>query len=89
MFAIETDVPVPARARSGRYPFDSLQPGQSFFVPLADGIPAAQRDDEMRKLARRVSSSCMADKRKNKDRSYRTAAASKDGAIGYRVWRTA
>jgi len=89
MFAIETNVPVPTRSRVTRYPFNDLQPGQSFFVPLDASIPAEKREDEMRRLARRVSSVCMVDKRKNEGRSYRTAAASKDGAIGYRVWRVA
>lgn len=32
-YEIETEAPIPPRTRKSKYPFDQLNPGQSFFVP--------------------------------------------------------
>lgn len=42
-FVIEENIPLPTAKRTGRsghsYPFDEMQPGQSFFVPESDKMP--------------------------------------------------
>lgn len=43
MFDVKSGVPVPAKGRSGRpltadFPFSDMQRGQSFFVPLGNGV---------------------------------------------------
>lgn len=42
-FAVVADIPMPGASRGGRgsetYPFDSLQAGQSFFVPATEAKP--------------------------------------------------
>ena len=40
MYTIEKNIPVPARARrsGSKYPLDSMQPTDSFFVPDEEGV---------------------------------------------------
>lgn len=87
MFTVEDNIPLPSKAaRNARYPYETMEVGQSFFVAIDESIE--DRDEAMHKLARRMSgASAAAAKRTGK--TFRTGKASKDGKIGYRVWRAA
>lgn len=87
LFEIEDNIPIPARKAFGRqstgsiYPFEKLNIGQSFFVPVSD------KSKEPWKTLTSMSS------RMNRDmhpKSFRTARMTgKDGVDGVRVFREA
>jgi len=75
-FKIESGIPIPSNARSGRtkYPLDKLQVGNSFFVPIVSDLKKAKN--------LRVTFSARAKKKG-------ISIVSIADETGVRVWRTA
>ncbi len=93
-FVIEDSIPVPSvigRGRTGqtKYPFDILQPGQSFFIADIEGQPKAAKS-----LASTVSSASaryaveQPDGSKVYERKFLVRAVTENGIEGARIWRT-
>lgn len=102
-FEIETGVPVPEKARrsgpSGKYPFDALEVGQSFFIPASNDKPepwkslqstvaAAQRRHAVEEGTRTDRNGKTVPNLKP-TRIFRLDKDTKNGQEGARVWRTA
>lgn len=102
-FEIENNVPVPEKARrsgpSGKYPFDALEVGQSFFIPATDDKPepwkslqstvaAAQRRFAVEEGTRTDRNGKTVPNLKP-TRIFRLDKDTKNGKEGARVWRTA
>jgi hypothetical protein len=102
-FEIETGIPVPDRARrsgpTGKYPFDALEVGQSFFIPATNEKPEPWKSMQSTVTAaqRRYSTEDGTRVNRNGDtvpnlkptRRFRLDKSEKDGKQGARVWRTA
>ena len=88
-FMIQDAVPVPVIRHGGTresvYPFDALQPGQSFFVPATETCP-----DPAKKLGSTVSSATKRYKEATPARRFviRRRVLASDGENGARIWRT-
>lgn len=102
-FEIESNIPVPEKARrsgpSGKYPFDALEVGQSFFIPATDDKPepwkslqstvaAAQRRFAVEEGTRTDRNGKTVPNLKP-TRIFRLDKDTKNGKEGARVWRTA
>lgn len=71
-FSIEKDVPLPEKNVRGKYPFDQMEVGDSFFVVNKDTT-------QMSALCKRAG--------KRLEGRFVTAKVEKDGQSGVRVWR--
>lgn len=102
-FEIETGVPVPDKPRrsgpTGKYPFDALEVGQSFFIPatndkqepwksLQSTVAAAQRRFAVEEGTRTDRNGKTVPNLKP-TRIFRLDKDTKNGQEGARVWRTA
>jgi len=86
-FVIRDDIPLPTTKRATRgelYPFEQLNVGQSFFVPVNPETGAPKSLSSTVAGARRRS----ADANGNPTRDYTYASGEEDGMRGWRVWRT-
>ena len=73
LYKIDSNVPMPApRAKERKYPLDSLDVGQSFFVP---GVEMASVSGSISKGARQMKIKCQC------------RAVVEGGVSGVRVWR--
>lgn len=85
-FQLEADVPVPARAapnRDAKYPFNQMEVGQSFLVPLTG------EDNDVNRIRRRMNSACgTAQRRIRKTTGNEVRFTSRTVTEGVRVWRT-
>lgn len=102
-FEIETGVPVPDRPRrsgpTGKYPFDALEVGQSFFIPATNDKPEPWKSMQSTVTAAQRRYSVEDGTRVNRNgdtvpnlkpvRRFRLDKSEKDGKVGARVWRTA
>lgn len=71
-FTIEKDVPLPEKNVRWKYPFDQMEPGDSFFVANRD---TTQMSALCKRAARRL------------EARFVTATATKGEQTGVRVWR--
>lgn len=100
-FEIQDNVPVPSttganRGRGELYPFEALQPGQSFFVPQVNGAPSSMSSTvagARRRFAEPTGQ--MITNRNGKEvaevrtvRDFTYALVEENGVTGFRVWRT-
>jgi len=76
-FTIEQDVPTPA-GRS-KYPFQEMEVGDSFFVPLEDETLAKRRAQSVRAQAGRFG--------KINGVKFSIRTLDEDGQVGVRCWR--
>jgi hypothetical protein len=72
LIAIEEGVPLPQKNVRWKYPFDQMEPGNSFFVANKDTT-------QMSAMCKRAGTRLGA--------RFITARAEKDGQTGVRVWR--
>ena len=87
-FTIEANIPVPARiigARSSKYPFESMQIGDSFFIPVNPENPK----DNINRTARRAASAVNMARKALPNIKLVTRRGTANGVEGYRVWRIA
>jgi len=89
MYEIEKNIPIRGRrSTESAYPFDYMEVGDSFFIPLsAIEVKAPYSIKELRK-AKRVLAASLYNAVKRRHSGMKIAIRATDGLIGIRVWRT-
>lgn len=82
MYKLEKNVPIPPKAssRQGKYPFEQMEPGDSFFTPSKSPV------DTQRLLAGLGNYWA---KRRGAETQFITRRREEGGVPGVRVWRVA
>lgn len=82
-FKIDSGIPAPegTPGRALRYPFASMLPGQSFFMPVLEGEDISKR---MRACHNAAKSWAL---RQRNDAEFKVAEEHTDGNVGFRCWR--
>jgi len=86
MYEIEKNIPIRGRrSTESAYPFDYMEVGDSFFIPM--DTEALHSMKELRK-AKRVLAASLYNAVKRRHSGMKIAIRATDGLIGIRVWRT-
>lgn len=84
MYTIESGIPLPPPANRGpksQYPFDNMQPGDSFFVPCSEA--------DFIKLSNRLTGAISRYRKVHPEAAFSVRRVDGESVNGIRVWCTA